>query len=513
MKTLSINTTTRLMKRSITLLPFILILIYFSCNLPSEQASTPEEHFNNYCTSCHLTPSPANIPKDIWEKKVLPEMAARLGYKYDGYDPLARNTMEENLFIRMSGVYPSQPLIDSITWMQIHDYVISNAPDKIETDTTRNQRNVAITQFSPKPISLDSEDLSVITNIQFDSLKNHFIVGNALGKTVHWPSSAVEVPSFDSPLISYHELNDATYFTEIGFMNPSEKPFGVTSKYQNGQQTILAKELHRPVYSQVVDLDDDQVEEVLICEFGNLTGQLSMLIQAGEQVEKRTLLALPGIIRTAVADLNKDGKKDIIALASQGKEGVYILYQEEDLTFRLEHVIKMGSEYGSSWFQLMDYNGDDHLDIVLVNGDNADYSIFSKPYHGVRIFMNDGENQFEEKWFYPIYGATRVLANDYDLDGDIDLAVMSFFPDFEFVPQENFVYLENKNAANFDFESSTFSTGLAGRFLVMDDGDFDGDGDIDILLGSFMLFPGKKFKSITDDWLAEKADLFLLENR
>jgi len=313
-------------------------------------------------------------------------------------------------------------------------------------------------------------------------------------------------------LISYHKINDTEYFTEMGFMNPSENPSGTTYKKQNGKQKILANELHRPVYTQVVDLNNDKVDEILICEFGNLTGQLSMLTQYDDEVKKRTLLPLAGTIKTEVLDMNNDGKKDIVVLASQGKEGIYILYQERNLEFRLEHVIQMGSEYGSSWFELVDYDGDDDLDIILVNGDNADYSIFSKPYHGIRIFLNDGKNEFEEKWFYPIYGVTRLMANDYDQDGDIDFAVTSFFPDFDFVPEENFIYLENKNTDKFDFETSTFSTPLAGRILVMDEGDMDQDGDVDILLGSFVLFPGKVNKRVKEEWSKGKADLFFLEN-
>lgn len=492
---------------------FLSLLFLFSCSNFTEQANSPKENFTTYCASCHLAPDPANIPKRIWKNKVLPEMAARLGYRYNGYNPMAKFSMEENLFIRASNIYPTESKIDSTTWNQIHAYILENAPEEIKVDTLRKNRNVKLTQFVAKPISLDEEDLSVITNIQFDSIENNFIVGNAFGKTTHYPSSDDTVQSFKSPLIAYQRLGEVEYFTEIGFMNPSQKPIGATYKKQNGEQKILAKELHRPVYSQVVDLNEDGMEEILICEFGNLTGQLSMLTQVNGEAKKRTLLPLPGTIKTEVVDLNNDGKKDIIVLASQGKEGIYILYQEDNLQFRTEQVIEMGSEYGSSWFELIDYDGDADLDIILANGDNADYSVFSKPYHGIRIFLNNGENEFEEKWFYPIYGATRFTANDYDSDGDIDLAVIAFFPDYAFVPKENFVFLENKDAALFDFESSTFSEPLAGRFLVLEEGDVDEDGDMDLVLGSFMLFPGRAYKSITDEWVKGKADLFLLENQ
>lgn len=483
-----------------------------SCDKSLTSETDPQILFTSYCSGCHVTPNLEHIPKSIWEKNVLPEMAARLGYRYNGYNPKKNKTMEENLYEGLANVYPTESLIDSLTWKKIHDYVISKAPDKIEVDSLRSKRNTSITQFSLTSISTDNRKLAGITNVQFDETKSKFIVGNAFGETIYWPSSKDEFRIFGSPMISYQRGDDAEYFTEIGYMNPSEVPTGIIYKKQNGQLKTLAKELHRPVFSQVVDLNNDDIDEVLICEFGNHTGELSMIIQANK-TEKKTILPLPGIIKIEVVDINKDGKKDIVVLASQGREGIYILYQENNLNFRLEQVIQMGSEYGSSWFELVDYNGDNHLDIVFANGDNADYSIFPKPYHGVRIFMNDGENQFEEKWFYPIYGATRVLANDYDLDGDIDLAVMSFFPSFDFVPEENFVYLENKNTGKFTFEASTFSEQLTGRLLVMDEGDFDQDGDVDIMLGSFVLIPGSSHKNIASPSDREEVDLFILENK
>jgi hypothetical protein len=61
--------------------------------------------------------------------------------------------------------------------------------------------------------------------------------------------------------------------------------------------------------------------------------------------------------------------------------------------------------------------------MVTANGDNADYSIVLKNYHGIRVHINQGNNEFKETFFYPVYGATRLLAEDFDQDGDIDFAI------------------------------------------------------------------------------------------
>ena len=58
-----------------------------SCNKSLTNESDPQVLFTSYCSGCHVTPNPSNIPKNIWEENVLPEMAARSGYLYDGFNP------------------------------------------------------------------------------------------------------------------------------------------------------------------------------------------------------------------------------------------------------------------------------------------------------------------------------------------------------------------------------------------------------------------------------------------
>ncbi len=491
----------------------LIVLTFSMCGeLPNKELSV-ELKYQAYCGSCHLAPDPKNITKSIWKEKVLPEMGARLGYKYDKYNPLAKNSMEENLFIRMSNTYPNKSIIDTVSWHQIYEYLISLAPDSIATDVNRISRNSELVQFQSKGISLDKIASARVTNIQFKKETSQFIIGDAYGAGYGWPQSVKDsVLSFSSPLVSYHKKGDEMFFTEIGFMNPSEKPLGLTYKKHLGITDTLVKELHRPVYTEIADLNSDGIDEIIICEFGNLTGELSLLVHLESGYEKRTLLAVPGTVKVEIRDMDEDGRKDIVTLASQGNEGIYILYQKGDLQFSPTQIIQLGPEYGLSWYETLDYDADGDWDIVLVNGDNADYSIFSKPYHGVRLYLNDGNNSFEEKWFYPIYGATRVLVEDYDLDGDFDFAVMSFFPDFVTAPDENFVYLENQNSNEYVFRSFTMDGPPAGRWLVMDKGDVDQDGDIDLLLGSFILSPGKNQKPLLDKWRSENVDLLFMEN-
>ncbi len=91
--------------------------------------------------------------------------------------------------------------------------------------------------------------------------------------------------------------------------------------------------------------------------------------------------------------------------------------------------------------------------------------------------------EFSEAWFYPLYGAYRALARDFDLDGDMDIAAIAFFPNYLGSFKESFTYLENQGGLK--FTPSTFPESISGRWITMDAGDWDGDGDADIVLGAF----------------------------
>ncbi|MCO6488500.1 MAG: VCBS repeat-containing protein, partial [Phaeodactylibacter sp.] len=77
------------------------------------------------------------------------------------------------------------------------------------------------------------------------------------------------------------------------------------------------------------------------------------------------------------------------------------------------------------------------------------------------------------------YGA---VARDFNQDGTLDIAAISFFPNFEKQPNESFFFLENDGRGN--YKPHTFPQAGLGRWIVMDAGDIDQDGDEDIVLGS-----------------------------
>jgi hypothetical protein len=205
---------------------------------------------------------------------------------------------------------------------------------------------------------------------------------------------------------------------------------------------------------------------------------------ANGQYREHVLKEVPGARLSVIHDFNRDGLLDIAVLMTQAREGVCIFYNLGEGHFREKWVLQFPAVYGSSYIELADFNGDGFMDILYTNGDNADYSPILKYYHGIRLLLNDGQDHFKEAWFYPMYGAGKALARDFDQDGDLDVAAISFFPDFGKEPEKGFVYLENSGGLN--FQPYVIKEAAKGRWMTFDAGDADEDGDLDICLGSFV---------------------------
>jgi len=318
---------------------------------------------------------------------------------------------------------------------------------------------------------------------------------------------------FGQGITDYSPSDSSSYITSVGYLNPSEISAGRIFRFEHGHVDVLPGVLHRPVHTTVHDFDGDGTEELVVSEFGDLNGAISLFSRKKDgSFEKRILLQQPGAIRTLARDMNGDGRDDLLVLTSQGDESITILYQKDGLEFEPEKVIRFSPLYGTSWFDTMDYDGDGDLDLVTANGDNADKSFINKPYHGMRIYINDGDAKFHEAYFFPFYGATRVIASDFDQDGDIDFSLISTFPDYGHRPVQSFAYLENKDAANFDFQPYTLDLADQGRWFLMDSGDIDKDGDEDLVLSSFTYYFTPVPEDLKIKWLETNTDVMILEN-
>lgn len=510
----------------------VLIIISFGCgnnknkneyshlNLPENpEELTGRELAVIYCGSCHLFPEPKLLTKNLWLENVLPNMGMRLGIKTE-QNPYASMSYDEILEVSKRKVFPSSQLISDKNWQKIVEYYEEKAPINSFTASSDLLLKDKLPFFSVKVPEVNQKLTPLVTLIEVDTLNSRIYLGQGDNK-LHILDKKLQIAetlSLDSPPsdVSY-QGNGSLRTLTMGVMRPSDLAkghlvsFRETIEDEFGDVRILMKNLRRPVNFKLEDLNLDGKEDIIICEFGNHLGKLVWYENIDDGKYKEHILRnSPGAIKIYVDDFNQDDKPDIIALMGQGNEGIFIYYNQGNGRFREQNILQFHPLSGSSHFQMVDFNQDGWLDILYTGGDNADYSFSLKPYHGIRIFLNVGYNEFEEAFFYPLDGATKSIAVDFDKDGDLDIAAIAFFPGFNQKPLRSFIFLEN--LGNFRFEASTFENASTGRWLAMDVGDIDGDDDVDILLGSFIYSVTSVPDSIQNSWLDLQNNLIILEN-
>ena len=499
----------------ILILGFIILSSFFNHSAPKKV--DPKAIFEAYCGSCHLPPDPLDLPKDIWQNHVLPAMAARLGISYPNYNPEEGLKPAEIDTLKKHNYFPQLPLIDRQNWDAIVNYILKKAPESDLLDSSRLYRNKKLKQFVREDIALDGKPGSMITGLKYNPVSKKLWIADINKTVLVWQlgKGITQKIITQSPVVDFDFHGDTTYFTEIGDLYPTELYLGSFVQYYNNTQTQRLTSLHRPVHGQVCDLDNDGIPEIVVANFGNKLGSFSIYKKnkLTNKYDEQVLLSMPGAIKFYIRDMNGDGKKDIVALFAQGDESVYIFYQKEDMRFNTKRVLRFPPDYGTTDFVLVDYNHDGHPDIVTAQGDNADFSEVLKRFHGIRLFLNDGQNNFNQKFFYPIYGATQVIADDFDKDGDIDFAVTSFFPDYGPLIDESFVYLENTNADKYRFKSYILKSGVPVKSLTMEEADIDSDGDKDIILGLFSHSPVAVPLGIEQKWDSARYGLNIFFNQ
>ena len=466
-----------------------------------------EKLSKQYCGSCHQYPEPSLLDTKSWDSGVLPGMGPRLGIFFYGFNRYPSDINDTSIGKDFS---PSQPVLSLAQWQNIIDYYTATSPDSL----TPAKKPVAIAVndklFQPFKPSF-AYPMPAISFIKFqpagklmlsDVIKRKlFIFNNALQLT-----DSININGAVTDVI---EDSDKLILCNTGSLNPNNRKFGSLQRISpkdTSLKKILFSNLMRPVQISSADINNDGKKDFVVCEFGNLKGALSWLENKGnDNYIYHLIRAAPGAIKTYITDYNHDGLPDIYALFAQGDEGIFLFTNKGNGVFDAKEVLQFPPSYGSSSFELDDFNKDGFPDIVYTCGDNADYSRVLKPYHGVYIFMNDGKNNFTQKFFYPINGCYKAIARDFDNDGDLDIATIAFFADYKNQPEEGFIYL--KNNGNFNFRPYSLNATKYGRWLIMDAGDFDGDGRIDLALGNFSL--GAPMSKSTIDWKKQPSFLIL----
>lgn len=463
-----------------------------------------------YCQSCHLLPSPGLLDVNSWMNGVLPEMGPRLGifsYRYKNY-PSSADDPEVG-----RGFYPAAPQLTEQEWGYIMDYYTAVSPDSLPAQKRPYAIAEGLSLFKPVfPAWRYHQPATVLARM--DTVHGRFFTSDVLRGFTYMGNRSFNITDsirVRGPVTDVVLQGDSVLACDIGIMTPTNARAGMVetlrvrgNRFAGGD--TLAGPMRRPVQLAAADLNGDGLTDLVVCEFGYIKGSLSWWEnKGGGRYERHVLRDQPGAIRVYVQDYNHDGLPDIWAQFAQGDEGIFRYTNKGKGMFEEQTILRFPPSYGSTYFELDDFNGDGRPDILYTCGDNGDFSTVLKPYHGVYIFLDNGNGRFTQRWFFPINGCYKAVARDFDGDGDLDIAAIAYFPDFRRQPDEGFVYL--RNDGNFDFHPQSLAEARTGRWIAMDVGDFDGDGRPDILLANCSVGPG--FIQPTTDFKAGPPFLFL----
>lgn len=493
--------------------------ILLSCKTKEDE---DEKLAQTYCASCHLLPNPELLPKNVWQYSTLPYMSILMGIDkeirmlpkelsdYAILRPASQMISDEDwLKIKryylskapkelempkyedldeLTGRFDIQPLNVMMQNGKIPNFTgikIDTLHSRIIAGDQSNRLIWVIDQFGNPVQTIQNQN--ALTHVDLTNAKNNQYLLTFIGTTTQ----------------ANPDVNGSAEQVEIG-----------GNTFTN--QTKLLPNLNRPIEVIAANLDDSPENELISNEFGFKDGGLTIWKKdAKNQYQKQVLSPQTGATKTIVLDFDGDGRKDILALFAQGDEQIILYLNKGNLNnsllhFEAKQLLRFPSIYGSSSFDVADMNKDGKLDIICTAGDNADFSTILKPYHGVYVYTNTGSAsspQFKQTHFFQQNGATKVIPKDFDNDGDIDLVSIALFPDNDRRPQEGFIYFENTGN---DFTQKTLNINHLGRWSVIDAADIDHDGDIDIVLGSH---PVAKFPAGFDQAWKQGSGLVILRNK
>ncbi|HVG16987.1 MAG TPA: FG-GAP and VCBS repeat-containing protein [Chitinophagaceae bacterium] len=477
----------------VTILSATAWLIYGHKNASSSAAGNPQGKAlaSQYCASCHSLPDPSLLDKENW-KKLLPEMGVSLGIESKGI-----HVPDED-----KSLYPTTPSMNGEEWQSILDFYESAAPLSLPLQNREKPPAGPVPFFNaliPPENTFRPNTMVTCARIDnsvqparlfiYDAFSHQLYLFNRSGlqDSLYCEDVIVDIRFYKNEIFACtigKELTIGTSRNKMGTIFP----LVVNKDNKLEKKPALFQNLGRPVELIPTDLNGDQRTDFLVCEFGGIQGSLSWLQnKGGGQFQKNIIRNAPGSVHIEMRPNKANKGMDLWVLFAQGREGIFHFLNKGNGKFDVKQVLDFPSTYGSTSFQMIDLDKDGFEDIVYSCGDNGDITGILKPYHGVYVFLNDGNNRFKQNYFYPMHGCYKVIAKDFRNSGQIDLAAIAYFTDSDY--PEPFVYLKNEGHLRFTPYNPPEVMNFRSA-LTMDAGDFNNDGRPDLLIGNALTEKG-----------------------
>ncbi len=451
-----------------------------------------------WCGSCHLVPTPDLLHKRAYVD-VLNVMGLYLGHDDAGHLPVLFGSPTKamrDLRVRVNVAQVlRKPALPPDDWKALRAYYEALAPP----DPLYARPAAPVAEPEQEPVTHTFRAIfpeaglesTIITALTIDAKRRSILAADVSGGRLLVLDAGGRTRlsrTLGGVPVALRPLPQGLAVLDAGNLFPTTERIGRAFVLTpppwpaNGALVWSVPGLYRSAHLAFRNSRNTDELSAIISGFGHHDGELLLVSGApGKPVARRNLKSGAGFLRAAFVDFDRDGRMDALALQAQARERLLLLRDVDSAQPREQVLVSEHPAYGFTGFTLADFDDDGFTDVITTNGDNGDLA--SQPlrsFHGVRVYRNENGRGLKLRHFLPLDGAYDTRAADFDGDGDLDIAAISFYPDFGRLPLRTFVYFENRGGR---FVPHSFPDAQNGRWLVMDAGDVDGDGDTDIVLG------------------------------